>query len=249
MSTSDLRSLLDGVPDTREIVLRRDPTWSPGCEAWRDAAEDAAAALAAWRRAPTRRLRGLPRRAGPRGRGAGRARLADAGCRRRCGWRLAVVPSRSSARKLALERSGRTRREPPTDPRAATPAYVTLVGRPRWGPSNRPGHLLCDGTRSSLFGPEHRSGLPLSRRAGPAQRSLLAHGRTTVPLVRPHHPDRPRLRLTPPLSSHAKGALVEAPLGRLRRRASSGPWLVGVNRVMGSRGIGRMPDVGASAPA
>ena len=29
MSTSDLRSLLDDVPDTLEIVLRRDPSWSP----------------------------------------------------------------------------------------------------------------------------------------------------------------------------------------------------------------------------
>ena len=34
-------------------------------------------------------------------------------------WRLVVVSPRSSARKLALERSGRTRREPPPDPRAA----------------------------------------------------------------------------------------------------------------------------------
>ena len=45
----DLKSLLDDVPDTFEIVLRRDPEWSPVLEAWRDAAEDAAVALAHWR--------------------------------------------------------------------------------------------------------------------------------------------------------------------------------------------------------
>ena len=45
----DLKSLLDDVPDTFEIVLRRDPEWSPVMDAWRDAADDAAAALAEWR--------------------------------------------------------------------------------------------------------------------------------------------------------------------------------------------------------
>jgi hypothetical protein len=52
MSHADLRSLLDDVPDTLEIVLRRDPEWSPVLEAWRDAAEEAAAALWKWRTAP-----------------------------------------------------------------------------------------------------------------------------------------------------------------------------------------------------
>ena len=52
MSTGDLKSLLDDVPDTFEIVLRRDPEWSPVLHAWRDAAEEAAAALAAWRGEP-----------------------------------------------------------------------------------------------------------------------------------------------------------------------------------------------------
>jgi hypothetical protein len=52
VSISDLRSLLDDVPDTLEIVLRREPAWSPVLEAWRDAAEEAAAALGAWRSAP-----------------------------------------------------------------------------------------------------------------------------------------------------------------------------------------------------
>jgi hypothetical protein len=54
MSTSDLRSLLDDVPDTFEIVLRREPSWSPVLEAWRDAAEEASDALSAWRRHPSR---------------------------------------------------------------------------------------------------------------------------------------------------------------------------------------------------
>jgi hypothetical protein len=54
MSTSDLRSLLDDVPDTLEIVLRRDPQWSPDMQAWRDAAEEASEALAAWRCSPSR---------------------------------------------------------------------------------------------------------------------------------------------------------------------------------------------------
>jgi hypothetical protein len=52
MSSGDLRSLLDDVPDTFEIVLRRAPDWSPVQDAWRDAAEEAAAALAQWRMAP-----------------------------------------------------------------------------------------------------------------------------------------------------------------------------------------------------
>src|SRR3954454_18618272 len=49
MSHSDLRSLLDDVPDTFEIVLRREPDWSRGLGAWRDAAEEARGAVAIWR--------------------------------------------------------------------------------------------------------------------------------------------------------------------------------------------------------
>ena len=52
MSTGDLRTLLDDVPDTFEIVLRREPEWSPVLHAWRDASEEAAAALEDWRSAP-----------------------------------------------------------------------------------------------------------------------------------------------------------------------------------------------------
>jgi hypothetical protein len=56
MSLSDLRTLLDDVPDTREMILRRTPDWSPVLEAWRDAAEEAAGAFARWRSAPGDRV-------------------------------------------------------------------------------------------------------------------------------------------------------------------------------------------------
>jgi hypothetical protein len=55
LSTSDLKILLDDVPDTFEIVLRGsrvDPAWSPVVAAWHDAHEEAARALLAWRAAP-----------------------------------------------------------------------------------------------------------------------------------------------------------------------------------------------------
>ncbi len=54
MSVDELRYLLDGVPDTRELVIRRAAAWAPELDAWRDAHEDAAAAYRAWLRAPTR---------------------------------------------------------------------------------------------------------------------------------------------------------------------------------------------------
>ena len=49
MRVDELRYLLDGVPDTRELVIRRAATWAPEHDAWRDAHEDAAAAYLAWR--------------------------------------------------------------------------------------------------------------------------------------------------------------------------------------------------------
>jgi hypothetical protein len=52
MTPSDLKTLLDDVPDTLELVLRRDPGWSPVLHAWKEASEDAAAALAHWRDRP-----------------------------------------------------------------------------------------------------------------------------------------------------------------------------------------------------
>ena len=69
----DLRSLLDDVPDTWEIVLRR-PEAGARRDAWRDAAEEAAGASRTGVAARGDRLRRLPRRPGPRGRGPGRAR-------------------------------------------------------------------------------------------------------------------------------------------------------------------------------
>jgi hypothetical protein len=51
MNANDLRCLLDGVPDTRELVIRRAETWAPVRDAWRDAHEDATAAYGEWLRA------------------------------------------------------------------------------------------------------------------------------------------------------------------------------------------------------
>ena len=48
MRVDDLRYLLDGVPDTRELVIRRADTWAPVRDAWRDAHDDAAAAYRRW---------------------------------------------------------------------------------------------------------------------------------------------------------------------------------------------------------
>jgi hypothetical protein len=52
MSKGDLKTLLDDVPDTFEIVLRHDSEWSPVLHAWHDACEETAAALQYWRRSP-----------------------------------------------------------------------------------------------------------------------------------------------------------------------------------------------------
>src|SRR5688572_32236834 len=50
MRVDELRHLLDGVPDTRELVIRRAGTWAPERDAWRDAHDDAAVAYRAWTR-------------------------------------------------------------------------------------------------------------------------------------------------------------------------------------------------------
>ena len=49
MSVDDLRILLDAVPDTREIVLRRSEGWSAEADAWREAHEEALEAYVTWR--------------------------------------------------------------------------------------------------------------------------------------------------------------------------------------------------------
>jgi len=48
MSVDELRFLLDGVADTRELVIRRAETWTPEGDAWRDAHEDAGSAYRVW---------------------------------------------------------------------------------------------------------------------------------------------------------------------------------------------------------
>ena len=52
MSSHELKTLLDQVPDTREIVLRRPRTWSADYDAWSDARDEALQAYAAWLAAP-----------------------------------------------------------------------------------------------------------------------------------------------------------------------------------------------------
>ena len=48
MSTAELRALLDAVPDTRELVLRRGPAFDAVYDAWSDAHEEAEHAYLAW---------------------------------------------------------------------------------------------------------------------------------------------------------------------------------------------------------
>lgn len=49
MKVDELRVLLDDVPDTRELILRRPERWSVAHSAWSDARDEAAAAYRAWR--------------------------------------------------------------------------------------------------------------------------------------------------------------------------------------------------------
>ena len=53
MSSHELKTLLDQVADTREIVLRRPRTWSADYDAWSDARDEALQAYASWHTAPT----------------------------------------------------------------------------------------------------------------------------------------------------------------------------------------------------
>jgi hypothetical protein len=52
VSSRELKTLLDQVADTRDIVLRRSRTWSADYDAWSDAREDALQAYARWRAEP-----------------------------------------------------------------------------------------------------------------------------------------------------------------------------------------------------
>jgi hypothetical protein len=53
MSSNELKSLLDQVADTREIVLRRPLTWCADYDAWGDARDAAQEAYRRWRAAQT----------------------------------------------------------------------------------------------------------------------------------------------------------------------------------------------------
>jgi hypothetical protein len=53
VSSHELKTLLDQVPDTREIVLRKALTWSADYDTWSDARDEALQAYAHWRAAPT----------------------------------------------------------------------------------------------------------------------------------------------------------------------------------------------------
>jgi hypothetical protein len=53
VSSHELKTLLDQVADTREIVLRRARTWSAEYDAWSDARDEALQAYASWGAAPT----------------------------------------------------------------------------------------------------------------------------------------------------------------------------------------------------
>ena len=52
MSSHELKTLLDQVADTRELVLRRPRTWSADYDAWSDARDEALQAYASWLSAP-----------------------------------------------------------------------------------------------------------------------------------------------------------------------------------------------------
>lgn len=54
MSANDLKVLLDQVPDTRELILRRPDVTRAEHVAWRDAHDEAAGAYLAWRARGTR---------------------------------------------------------------------------------------------------------------------------------------------------------------------------------------------------
>ena len=49
MGHHELKLLLDQVPDTRELILRREPAWSAVYDAWSDAHEEAEGAWLTWR--------------------------------------------------------------------------------------------------------------------------------------------------------------------------------------------------------
>jgi hypothetical protein len=53
VSLQDLKTLLDQVADTREVVLRRPRTWVADYDLWTDARDEADEAYRRWRAAPS----------------------------------------------------------------------------------------------------------------------------------------------------------------------------------------------------
>jgi hypothetical protein len=52
VSSQDLKTLLDQVPDTREVVLRRPRAWIADLDLWTDARDEAQEAYRRWRASP-----------------------------------------------------------------------------------------------------------------------------------------------------------------------------------------------------
>jgi acyl-CoA reductase-like NAD-dependent aldehyde dehydrogenase len=52
MSSRELKTLLDQVADTREVVLRRPRTWIADYDLWTDARDEAREAYRRWRATP-----------------------------------------------------------------------------------------------------------------------------------------------------------------------------------------------------
>ena len=75
MSSRDLKTLLDQVADTREVVLRRPRAWIADYDLWTDARDEAREAYARWLVSHDRDTYAVYRAAQDReGRGAGHAR-------------------------------------------------------------------------------------------------------------------------------------------------------------------------------
>jgi hypothetical protein len=51
--SEELKSMLDEIADTRELVLRRPRSWSASYDVWIDARDEARDAYSTWRTAPT----------------------------------------------------------------------------------------------------------------------------------------------------------------------------------------------------
>ena len=136
----------------------------------------------------------------PPRRGRARSQPTSTRSRRRL-LRSARRPRPPEQRRASLrfERSGRTRRGPPSDPRAAARRR-----HPRWDASagaatgERPGPSALWEVAIFARGPEHPPDLPPARRAGPAQRSLPRTqdhppiGQTRTRAQRPHLRDAVR---------------------------------------------------------